>query len=121
MVDHRWQHDYTGPCDLKIKLKLVILSGFWNSTSKYFHPNKSVTLNIKVCITQYLIAAELLGTSLVHCVTDECPVADAIPRALRLAALISAVLLVPGDFGSLAEVLTLCLKFKTLCLVFSTY
>lgn len=20
MVDHQWQHDYTGPCDLKIKV-----------------------------------------------------------------------------------------------------
>lgn len=118
MLDRRWQRDYAGPCDLKIKSKLFILSGFWNSTFKCFHPNKSVTLNLQVCITQCLIAAELLGTGPAHCVTDECPAADAIPWALRP---ISAVLLVPGDFGSLAEALTLSLKFKTLCLVFSPF
>lgn len=73
MVAHGWQRDYTGLCDLKIKSKLFIPSGFWNSTFQCFHPNQSVTLNLQVCITQHLRAAELLGRGPVPRVTDDTP------------------------------------------------
>lgn len=99
--------DYTGPCDLKIKSELFILSGFWNSVFKCFPPSKSVTLSLQVCVTQGLIAAALPGRGPAGCGTEGRPVPDAIPWVLGLAASIPAGLWVPGDLGSLAEALSL--------------
>jgi len=119
MVDHRWQHDYTGPCDLKIKSKLFILSGFWNSTFKCFHPETPATLSLQGCVAQPGAAVELLagpgaaGSGEHPGGCDTLGIGAGRSHPSRAGS--------PADFGSLAQALTPSLESKTFSLVFSPF